>query len=877
MRLLEVEVRNWRGLTAKLGELSPRLNLVLGPNESGKSRFFQALKFGLFESHKGTAQHKQLLQSWVSSDSPFVRIVFVDGETRYEIQKTFLKGASAQLSGGGATVRGEDAEEALRQLLGARAASARGVSVGDMGIWPLLMVSQGESRRAVQEDLNDEGRGRLQDRLSTEIGIAAISSTGQRLMTLAEQEYARYFTATGQESKNLREARSGHTEAVASFDAATAALKRQEQTATALADNLRNLSDLEARGKAARHEAESAKGRAEAAQQAATRVGVAQGALQAVLQRVKGIEDTLYNRLEADAAVERLSTEVAVLESQLVERTTTQGKLDEALNTAECEVTQMEEALRGLRIAADAAQRHTRRAELTAALEELNARIANLERIEAAMGVARASRATLPPVDTKTINRLKALDQDARSAAAQLQGAAVSVVVHLKESAAVDGKAHSAGTQVQIAVTENRRIAIGSLADVEIRPGGGALSGLRESKAAADSALAVAMRELTVRDLAHATEVNASLAEWDKKLSEFAAEGRALSTKTLQQLREDRTRVTFERDRLGPDSAPSDGEGSGGGDLQTAEDAVTAARGRRDAASAALTEYRTAAAVLQGNAEAKRQERESIRNLFADRQTADALRIIKAEAVAERERAQVALSAATREFEDLGGDAIQADARRLTVAADGLDGRVRTLRSEVDRLKGSLQGLMADGHYEAVQQAAAAVEQAKLDLDRLERQAAAALRLWETLNEERRRVVERLTAPVTLRVKPYLQDLFPGSTLDAGEGLDIAGLQSGDLKEPYDALSGGAQEQISLLTRIGLAEVLAGDGTLPLVLDDVLVNTDPERIKRIHRVLFRAAGKLQILLFSCHDILFDGLGAEYVIYLDKQRQGARVS
>jgi hypothetical protein len=186
-----------------------------------------------------------------------------------------------------------------------------------------------------------------------------------------------------------------------------------------------------------------------------------------------------------------------------------------------------------------------------------------------------------------------------------------------------------------------------------------------------------------------------------------------------------------------------------------------------------------------------------------------------------------------------------------------------------------LQGLMADGHYETVQQAGAAVEQAEIDLSRRDLQAAATRRLWEVLSEERRRVVERLTAPVILRVKPYLQDLFPGSTLDAGEGLDIAGLQSSDLKEPFEALSGGAQEQISLLTRLGLAEVLAGEGTLPLVLDDVLINTDPERIRRIHRALYRAADKLQILLFSCHDVLFDGLGAEYVVKLEKQRFSAR--
>jgi DNA repair exonuclease SbcCD ATPase subunit len=178
---------------------------------------------------------------------------------------------------------------------------------------------------------------------------------------------------------------------------------------------------------------------------------------------------------------------------------------------------------------------------------------------------------------------------------------------------------------------------------------------------------------------------------------------------------------------------------------------------------------------------------------------------------------------------------------------------------------------MLGGHYESKEEAGSKVEQARGDLARLERQAAAAKRLWEVLSVERRRVVEKLTAPVTLRVKPYLQELFPGYELDAGERLDVLGLQSEHLKEPFDEMSGGAQEQISLLTRIGLAEVLAADGTLPLILDDALVNTDPERIRRIQRLLFRAAGSLQIILFSCHDVLFDGLGAEFVRQLERRR------
>ena len=105
-------------------------------------------------------------------------------------------------------------------------------------------------------------------------------------------------------------------------------------------------------------------------------------------------------------------------------------------------------------------------------------------------------------------------------------------------------------------------------------------------------------------------------------------------------------------------------------------------------------------------------------------------------AVAERERATRALIEARREFVDLGGSEVQADARRLAIAADSLASRVRDLRSEGDQLQGELRTLMLSGHYESKEEAAAKVEQAKSDLARLERQAAAARRLVG--NTERR-------------------------------------------------------------------------------------------------------------------------------------------
>ena len=70
---------------------------------------------------------------------------------------------------------------------------------------------------------------------------------------------------------------------------------------------------------------------------------------------------------------------------------------------------------------------------------------------------------------------------NARAATAKLQGAAVSVVVHLRQDAVVDGVPHAAGATIQIHVIDNKRISIGELADVDIRPGGGELERLRDA------------------------------------------------------------------------------------------------------------------------------------------------------------------------------------------------------------------------------------------------------------------------------------------------------------------------------------------------------------------------------------------------------------
>jgi len=78
-------------------------------------------------------------------------------------------------------------------------------------------------------------------------------------------------------------------------------------------------------------------------------------------------------------------------------------------------------------------------------------------------------------------------------------------------------------------------------------------------------------------------------------------------------------------------------------------------------------------------------------------------------------------------------------------------------------------------------------------------------------------------------------------------------------------LSRGTAEQLYLCVRLALAEEFgARAARLPLVMDEVLVNFDPQRARALCRVLGTLAPDQQVLLFTCHpgtrDMLREELG-----------------
>ena len=81
---------------------------------------------------------------------------------------------------------------------------------------------------------------------------------------------------------------------------------------------------------------------------------------------------------------------------------------------------------------------------------------------------------------------------------------------------------------------------------------------------------------------------------------------------------------------------------------------------------------------------------------------------------------------------------------------------------------------------------------------------------------------------------------------------------------PHALLSAGTRDTLALALRLSMAEYFLEETDGFLLMDDPLVNLDPQRQKQAADVLCSFAEKRQIVLFSCHPSHADLLGGTLV-------------
>jgi hypothetical protein len=862
-----IALENFRKFRAphEVAGLTGGLNIVIEPNETGKSTLLEAVRAALFLKHGSTTRLIRSFQPIGDNVGPQVALDFDVAGARWSLTKRFIKSASVDLSGPTGRQQGEAAEQALQALLGFEAGQqGTGFDKALHGALGMLWVAQtdGLCVEAPGSSLRDLIGATLESEAGALVGGAAF----ERIRARIDTQYAAYFTgrsgaptqrllaaqkrvAAAAETLAEAERREGLLEAAfADLDAARrqlSTLRRELENDPDAAERAGLLARLEtARGAAL----QLATRKAEAAAAAARRDGLEDLAARhtAALERQAGAQD------RQQAARAELADLSAGVEAARARADTARGALATALSAREAARTALAQAR-----AQDTAER--RRAQIAAAHERL-AHVAALEAERAPLDAT-----VRQAVPAQVLEDLTAAEREVVRHRTLLEADGTRVELVGAGGVTKDGAPLEAG---EWTLTRETRLGLPGGGELVLRPSQ-ALVGAQAALDAAQTRCAALLAQWQVSGLAEAQARNDAAREASRALETLAARVLAaapadrdldlaagpeplrafVAAHPLAAARAEahapspaRSLVELEAEQDHTDAAFARAEAQ----ARQAEDDV---REAEKAQTPLAIEERTAAADLARVAE-------ELALLTAHADFTDLPETLPA--------AREAAATASLALQQAQANARAFDETALTRRLDTLAARRRAaeesradLTIRIARLEAQVE---SDGGKGLAEHAAAAREEdeaARAALVRITEEAETLKLLRETLAEAQAATARSITGPVATRAARHVGRILPGAEPAFADDLGLTAIRRAGVEEACEQLSKGTQEQLALLTRLSFADMLLEEGRpVSLILDDPLVYSDDVRLDAMTDLILEASERMQVILLTCRERAF---------------------
>jgi DNA repair exonuclease SbcCD ATPase subunit len=889
MKIHSIRLSNYRVHSEQRIRFDPRLTLIGGPNESGKSTVVEALHRALFLKASGGTEAHRAMQSSSSNGQPEVELVFEVGGRTHTLLKKFGKQGVATLSSDGrGALRGAEAEDALSSILQLQGEFSRKQLPAQ---WSHLFAWQGQSGAEPVEFMRDQQDNlfqRLQEKGAAGVLLSPLDQeAADHFQELADQTFVKggkikAGTPLAAASQRVQSAQERIESARVRLQQMRTALSRLREAESSIKEADRQISLLSTESEANEQRRKALAGLQTLERDQAREAGEAQSKLQVAKKR--------------DLQIRGLAEEISRLDAELTPKTLRIKEGVEAADSARQEVEASRESHENIEVRFRVSRLEFEIAEAYVRLLELKDEVVLMEKREAEIAkLAEQSmrlqeqRARFPQVDKRMLKKLRQLDLEFSNAKATL--AALGVGIRVIES----GENISAGRQPMragdsLTVCDNTEIMVGDKARILIVPGGGeGLAGARRDEESARRKFESALVEAGVPSLDEASnaferrdEIENEIRTISEKIDGLRDEGR------LDKLRLDMAEVQALLDRVLPQApgypAPAGVEQAKTvrNDLRRVKEACEhderESRRKRDAASKTLQRLDAELNTMQEEARGQ-QEQLSLKTVALDFQVkefgADDVRMqdLLEKTAAELQR-RAALESTRKEIAALQPDQIESDNIRLKRALKQMNEELIAAR---DTRSACHETLRLDGISDPeaeLKQAEGEVEFADQEYQRLRLRGDAHALLRELFQNERKTLAEQFTRPLAEKVSAYLQCVFgPEARLELSlEGNDFTGMKlsrSGEIAGEYtfESLSLGTREQAAAAVRLAVAEILAEghDGSLPVIFDDAFAYSDPERAQVLQRMLDRAANNgLQVIVLSCTPADYSGLGARTV-------------
>lgn len=890
MRLLSVQVKDYRLHHDLSIEFDSGFTVIAGPNQSGKSTLVEAIHRALFLPVKTGGELLKGMQTDPFMAAPEVKLFFeVDGQS-WQLRKRFAgsRGSTYLRASSGKSLHGDEAEELLAILVGTSAVSRTRTASEQLKKerWGHLWVWQGESNN---NPLALTAKGYDHDRLVERLQDGADLSVQSKLdMSVIDDIYSRWsliYTAGGTN-------RAPQVKRSSNLNAARVAVQQVKDELEEICDRINQQAEAEL----SFHEAEDQ------------------------LSKLKQIMPSYQKqRLELEQKLVRcrkLKIEIAFIQSQLEaaekDRIAVEKDRDDLTvqrnRVRELEAIKAPDEQKLLELIEKQTELETKQSEGQSLLKEeqqsaekQTSQVSSIEAQQFSLkllqeqGQLQEQLLKLQQVETrrkelqKDLEKIPAVTQGDVEDARRMEGALRDAMVRAK-SLATGIEVIRAGQRVRLNGEELQLgnsqlfykkacLQIGNDVEIRLLPGGGTSASQARKKVAIEEKkfkeCLKGWRVETVEEIAQAERQRADLLASQKHLEEKADGGdiseihQRLQTIAIQLLEgsidNDNHAMAQESITLALAKVSKD--------LVEAQQIRNAANEKVKQQQTLLDGFNTALDKQKENVDRAKSELSKTKEQLLKTNT-------RIEALLERRGTDAKISEILtsvqeqcnelknklhrfqNELEELSKN----DGVSLEDKAHQMDQQIKKLnqqeRDTSDARIRSESALHADGKVDLQaeqEQKRAELELSLIEQERLEKEAGMLSLLRQLLEEEQNVMASQYTTPLTKKIGNYLGLVFPESpkanlSYDARNGFQ--GLQWQYKQEAtfnFEVLSAGAREQFAAALRLTMAEVLAEayDGTLPMVFDDAFVNSDADRQVGIKKMLEKAVQQgLQIILLT---------------------------
>jgi len=871
MKLTDLRIESFKCFRQPLeiAELAEGLNLFTAPNEAGKSTVAEAIRAAFFERHRSSSV--EYLRPWGDgSATPTVELEFELGGKSCRLVKAFLGKKRCELIIDGQAMDGTIAEDHLAGLLGFKFPGKGASAPEHMGIPGLLWIKQGTSYNIAEEVRHASDH--LRSALGESLGELATSS-GDAVLRAVELERNELLTpSTGTPRGAYADVLARQTE----LEGEVAGLKSEIAAYDFSVDRLASLRRDHQRDEAerpwmpVRDQLSVARARMDEANGlAAKKLGV-ETALNQHNAQVTALRNELQAFTKDEEAVEARRNKLRAAQ----EMTATVQAEVQAWEPRHAHAAAADSKARArLAIARQVAARHAQSksvADLTTQLEAASATL-NKAQIEQAKFIKLETDVAALKVADADVERVRACAEALRDAQAKLDAVAAILEFDLLPgvSLAVSGERVSGASRRT--VVGRTRVDIDGVGRIEILPGASDLETVALERDRSRDALTELLQALGAASVPAVEERVRQYAQRAGEVKASKAVLNALAPKGLQALTTDlatlQARLADARQAFEAMPEPS-GEREATLTVDEEQSAEESARTALDGASSSLNEAKLAAANASAQLQGAQEELDAAEATLRDpewgtRKAHASTGLV--DALAQQQATQSRLNEVVQQLQSANVSLLQQDVERLAKSASQLENAHAQRGNDITRLEVELETKGALGLEETSAEKQRELEHVQRRVLELKRRALALDHLLNLLREKRLALARRLRAPLQKHLNHYLQILFPGASVDVGDDLSPSAITrigaNGPETGEFEELSIGAREQMGVVARLAYADLLqeAGKPTL-LILDDALVHTDEERLGQMKRVLYDAATRHQILVFTCHPVAWRDLG-----------------